>query len=915
MDLRSFFSGVALSDRRRLYRLQGAASFEHLHVERWCGSAALSSCYEYHIDTLAADAALPLDAFLGKPVSLLTTLADGATCSRSGLVREAACLGSDGSMTRYRLTLVPWLWVLGEGRRSRVFQEKTVLDIVEDVLADYSDYAAWEATPEVATWLEGVRPRSYAVQYRESDLQFIERLLAEEGLGYCFIEETDAPAGHKLRIFADSAQLPEEAGSATTGQGIRYQGTAAVEESDGIQQLAPHAVLTASHVTLLTQDYKTHAATGVSLPVNSPHTTGEHYVLAGAYAFSDSREGAHYATVAAQTLEAQQATWQGLSTWRGAREGQRFRVANTSWRNAKQTLPNAFLWTTLHEAGVNNLPESLATSVPALPLADDALWQQAKRTGYAQQFSALDAAIPFRPARQDQHGNWLHPKATVSGAQTALVVGPHGETEPSEAGAVHMDKLGRIKVRFHWMEAGASCWLRVVQRYAGAGFGAQFLPRIGQEVLVNFLDNDIDRPIVMGALYNGQGEGGIAPTPGAVEAASAGELFSQAADFQPSAQGNLVGGNSPAWHGQSPEAEGHHNAAALSGIKTEGLDGHGHNQLVFDDTDGQGRVQLASSHASSQLNMGHLIHQADNYRGSFRGLGFELRTDAYGAVRGEAGVLLSTYAQPSDEPVGDATGASALLKHHEQLANSLSQASQQHQGVGLAGVEGSQANGQSRLDNQVAPLSALAQHQAGRVTGTDYTQQASTTERESVPHSTAPLVTLSARGSLVATAGGPMAFAVGETLNLGSGEHTSLAAGEHLRLHSGQALGITAGTQGATGVGIHVGAAKGPVQIEAQHGALTFASDDDLQVISNTQLNLAAADSIKLATAGGAYIEIKDGNITFGCPGQLTVEASAHQLGPAVGLSTKLPIFPDSICVECLMKRAANRGGLVSKNP
>src|SRR5699024_9629382 len=220
-------------------------------------------------------------------------------------------------------------------------------------------------------------------------------------------------------------------------------------------------------------------------------------------------------------------------------------------------------------------------------------------------------------------------------------------------------------------------------------------------------------------------------------------------------------------------------------------------------------------------------------------------------------------------------------KQHNQLANSLRQASQQHQGVGLAGAEGSQAKVQNRLDSQAAPLSALAQHQAGRVTGTDYTQQASTTERESVPHSTAALVTLSARGTIAATAGGPMLFTASETVNLGSGEHTSFAAGERLRLHSGQALGITAGTQGADGIGLHVGAAKGPVQIEAQHGDLTLASDDDLKVISNTQLNLAAADSIKLATAGGAYIEIKDGNITFGCPGQLTVEASAHQLGPA----------------------------------
>src|SRR5699024_975727 len=206
MDLLSFFTGASLSSQHRFYRLQGEGPFEHLHVERWCGSAALSSCYEYHIDTLAADAALPLDAFLGQPVSLLTTLADSSTCSRSGLVREAACLGSDGSMTRYRFTLVPWLWVLGEGRHSRVFQEKTVLDIVDEVLAGYSDYAAWETTPEVAAWLEPVRPRSYAVQYRESDLQFVERLLAEEGLGYCFIEDADAPAGHKLRIFADSAQ-------------------------------------------------------------------------------------------------------------------------------------------------------------------------------------------------------------------------------------------------------------------------------------------------------------------------------------------------------------------------------------------------------------------------------------------------------------------------------------------------------------------------------------------------------------------------------------------------------------------------------------------------------------------------------------------------------------------------------------
>src|SRR5699024_9221282 len=278
MDLLSLFTGASLSSQHRLYRLQGAEPFEQLHVERWCGNAALSSCYEYHIDTLSAQASLSLDAFLGQPLSLVITHANGSTSTRSGLVREAACLGSDGSMTRYRLTLVPWLWVLGEGRHSRVFQEQSVLDIVDEVLADYTQYTAWEVTPDVTAWLANVQPRSYAVQYRESDLQFVERLLAEEGLGYCFVEDAEAPAGHKLMVFAQSSQLPEEAGSATSGRGIRVQQTSAVEKGDAFHHLAPQAVLTASHVNLVSQDYKTAAATSAALPVNSPITTAEHYV-------------------------------------------------------------------------------------------------------------------------------------------------------------------------------------------------------------------------------------------------------------------------------------------------------------------------------------------------------------------------------------------------------------------------------------------------------------------------------------------------------------------------------------------------------------------------------------------------------------------------------------------------------------
>jgi type VI secretion system secreted protein VgrG len=235
-------------------------------------------------------------------------------------------------------------------------------------------------------------------------------------------------------------------------------------------------------------------------------------------------------------------------------------------------------------------------------------------------------------------------------SQTATVVGESGQPDASGADEIHTDALGRIRVQFHFQSAGqgpsaetsaGSTWVRVLQRYAGAGMGLQFIPRIGQEVLVDFIEGDIDRPLVVGALYNGQGEAGSPATPGGQGAEADRSAFAQSGDHRTGAQGNLRGGgHAPAWHGASPDAldaGGQRNAAALSGIKTKEFGGAGHNQLVFDDSDQQLRTQLATSQHASQLNLGHLIHQADNHRGSFRGQGFELRTDASAASAPQAG--------------------------------------------------------------------------------------------------------------------------------------------------------------------------------------------------------------------------------------------------------------------------------------
>ncbi|MBT0964291.1 phage baseplate assembly protein V, partial [Denitromonas iodatirespirans] len=217
--------------------------------------------------------------------------------------------------------------------------------------------------------------------------------------------------------------------------------------------------------------------------------------------------------------------------------------------------------------------------------------------GYANSFDALPAHLPWRPRLTDDTGARLNPRPTANGPTSAIVVGPQGETRPNGADEIWCDRLGRIKVRFLWQQGNtpddcSSCWVRVGTRQAGPGMGWQMLPRIGQEVLVTFLGGDINRPTVLGGLFNGRGEGGITPTPGGADAQAADRsVFEQATDHAPAAQGNLTAGNSPAWHGAA--ANEHRHSAALSGIRTKEFGAHGrfagHNQLVFDDTDNQQR--------------------------------------------------------------------------------------------------------------------------------------------------------------------------------------------------------------------------------------------------------------------------------------------------------------------------------------
>jgi len=258
-------------------------------------------------------------------------------------------------------------------------------------------------------------------------------------------------------------------------------------------------------------------------------------------------------------------------------------------------------------------------------------------------------------------------------------------------------------------------------------------------------------------------------------------------------------------------------------------------------------------------------------------------------VRGTKGVLLSTYSLSQAEPAADATAVGALLSQHAQLAEAMSQAAATHETVPLAGHEGvAQANA-SQLDAKAAPLKALRQSAVATVSSDSFDTAAPSKADAAVPHSADALTTLAGRGGIGAIAGQSLHLAAGETLNLGSGQHTNLAVGNQLRLHASQAVGLLAGAHQANGIGLNLVAGKGALDVQAQHGTLALRAKSDLKLVSaNAAVELAAKQSIHLANAQGVFLTIEGGNLTFGCPGKLTVHAGNHKLEGATQLSREM---------------------------
>ncbi|HJV87621.1 MAG TPA: type VI secretion system Vgr family protein [Noviherbaspirillum sp.] len=897
---------AAFTSDTRLYAIDTPLGKDVLLVESFVGREALSTLYEVHVDCLATDTHIELKSLLGKQAVLHTRLADGSRHPRSGYITAIAQPGTDGGLARYRLTLMPWLALAQHQRRSRVFQDVTLPELIDAVLAAYRPYSNWSMTPDAEAFLADLRPRSYCCQYRESDYAFLSRILAEEGIGFYF-EETPADnmdvSQQRLVLFADSTAFADDPSAAAQG-GIRFHRNASIEQYDTIQAFSPHRRLQAATTTIGSWDYQAKRVTATALP--TAHAFGgeqapriESYDWSGTYAFANLDEAERTARILREAADARFKQWTGEGAVRSFRPGSVFTLTASPLDELADLgapqVQRRFALLAVQHAGINNLPADLTATLATRlrPLVEDdsddwhTLRNAATATGYANRFTAIRADIPWRPTLHDGTGTHLNPKPTAYGSQTAIVVGPDGST--ANAGTVHTDHLGRIRIRYHWQqEESNTCWVRVLQLHAGPGYGAQFIPRIGQEVLLKFLDNDIDRPVVAGVLYNGQGQDDAS-------------VFARAGDHARAGQDNKnADGNSPAWHGAAAE---HRHAGYLSGFKSValGVDGYTRqsNQLAFDDSTGRLRTQLATDAAATQLNLGHLIHQADNYRGSFRGTGWELRTDAYGAIRAGKGILLSTYlggrpdGQP--EPAGENTPGIALLKQVKGFAENFNRAAATHQTVQFILVKGHAHNGaksQSRLDDTQTPIDAMLKAISGMVDAQDGSIDG---HGEKIPHMHAPMVIVTAQAGIGVTASEGLHIASGEVAHFASGRDTHLAVGEALSLHSGQAIGLLAGavSAGDDHAGIKLIAAQDDVEFQAQSSELTFAAKEAVKLASvNSHVEFAAAQSITLCTEGGASLTIEGRNITFACPGTVSIKSASKSFTGPTKLHRDLPPLP-----------------------
>ncbi|MET3496990.1 type VI secretion system Vgr family protein [Variovorax boronicumulans] len=571
-----------------------------LKFHRLAGREALAEAYVFDVDLLGRSNALDPAALLGKAATVTVQTETGVRYL-GGVVTRFGLSQEDARQSFYRMRLRPWLWLATRRKDFRIFQDQSVPDIVTTVLGRYGYPFEQKLARSYRTW-------NYCAQYDESDFDFVSRLCEQEGIYYYIRHE----AGQHVLVFADD--IASSHGPLPGGETLRYHPhaeagmTGGPDPSERVYAWALSEDVRSGAYFTDDFDFLKPGADLSShrrMPAGHDHDSHEQYDWPGNYTQHD--DGEAYARIRNEALASERSRAVGRSNRRELAIGHTFKLADHPRDDQNR------------EHLLVSVAYELQENLEASEGGDGA-------EGSVQRFAfvAQPTSYPWRPRRTTH-------KPRTRGPQTAIVVGPAGEE-------IWTDAHGRVKVQFFWDRLGqmnehSSCWLRVSSSWAGATFGVAALPRIGQEVIVDFLNGDPDCPIVTGRVHN------------------ADEM--------------------PAWvlPGQKH----------LSGLRSRELGGGRSNHVVLDDSEGKVQVQLKSDHQSSSLSLGHIGRIEDTAgRKDSRGQGAELRTDGHGAVRSGKGLLFTTEARPAARAhVTDMPETVARLTQGRDLHEGLSQAAQE----------------------------------------------------------------------------------------------------------------------------------------------------------------------------------------------------------------------------------------------
>lgn len=454
---------MSYTQARRNLQLTTPLGDNKLLIAGLSGVEGISRLFEFQLEILSEHHDIDFDAVVGKTMTVQLRTAKGERYFH-GTVRSFVQDEAGGGLARYRAQLVPWLWLLGRRRDCRIFQDLKVPDILKKLFGElgFSDHRfALEGKYEA---------RAYCVQYRESDLDFVLRLMEEEGIWFFFehgknshvLVLADSPAAHK----------------ACPGQAqIEYRPTPSGQmKEDHLFHLTREQHVRSAAVRLTDYNFETPL---LDLAAQKQAEHGEKkwelYDYPGKY--PDPGQGTRYAQLRMEAESATRIVFNCSSTCRALLSGYTIGVQ----AHPRGSFNASYLVTTVQHR---------ASEGSGLGTEGDG-----GESSYQNAFEAVPSGTPLRPPRRT-------PRPIVEGPQTAVVVGPKGEE-------IYTDKYGRVKVQFPWDREGkkdekSSCWIRVSQGWAGKNWGAIALPRIGQEVIVDFLEGDPDRPIITGRVYHAE---------------------------------------------------------------------------------------------------------------------------------------------------------------------------------------------------------------------------------------------------------------------------------------------------------------------------------------------------------------------------------------------------------------------------